>query len=384
MDIRKLQRVIVDGLEDVKAQNIVVFNTEHLSPLFERVIVASGTSNRQTKSLAASVRDAVKAAGDPPPRTEGEDNGEWIIVDCGAAVVHVMQPAIRDYYHLEELWGDKPVQDEDRLGRAAPGEGGGAPGRARRRWREARGARHGSPRRRGRAAGIGTGQAAGSDPASAGVGAQRRRSAATARRAGAGQAGGDPHHRRQEHGREGGPQRTSTGGEEGGGQALSLRGSRRRTVKLVLVAVGQRPPAWAQTAFDDYAKRFPPELKFELKAVKAEPRDSRTPEQLMAAEARRIEAALPRGVRRIALDERGQRVTTAQLAERLLAWQRDGRDAALLIGGPDGLDPALKASCDESLRLSDLTLAACLRPRARRRGALPRLVGDRRPSVSPR
>ena len=124
----------------------------------------------------------------------------------------------------------------------------------------------------------------------------------------------------------------------------------------MLVAVGHRPPAWAQAAFDDSAKRFPPELKFELKAVKAEPRDSRTAEQLMAAEARRIEAALPRGVRRIALDERGQRVTTAQLAERLLAWQRDGRDAALLVGGPDGLDPGLKASCDESLRLSDLTL----------------------------
>jgi len=125
MDIRKLQRVIVDGLEDVKAQNIVVFNTEHLSPLFERVIVASGTSNRQTKSLAASVRDAVKAAGDPPPRTEGEANGEWIIVDCGAAVVHVMQPAIRDYYHLEELWGEKPVKMKiastaPRLVKAAP------------------------------------------------------------------------------------------------------------------------------------------------------------------------------------------------------------------------------------------------------------------------
>jgi ribosome-associated protein len=110
MDIRKLQRVIVDGLEDVKAQNIQVFNTEHLSPLFERVIVASGTSNRQTRSLAASVRDAVKSAGEPSPRTEGEDNGEWIIVDCGAAVVHVMQPAIREYYHLEELWGEKPVR----------------------------------------------------------------------------------------------------------------------------------------------------------------------------------------------------------------------------------------------------------------------------------
>ena len=110
MDIRKLQRAIVDGLEDVKAQNIVVFNTEHLSPLFERVIIASGTSNRQTKALASSVRDAVKSRGLQVLRTEGEDNGEWIIVDCGAAVVHVMQPAIRDYYHLEEIWGEKPVK----------------------------------------------------------------------------------------------------------------------------------------------------------------------------------------------------------------------------------------------------------------------------------
>src|SRR5215210_1619511 len=110
MDIRKLQRAIVDGLEDVKAHNIVVFNTEHLSPLFERVIIASGTSNRQTKSLAASVRDAVKAVGLPTPRVEGEANGEWIIVDCGPAVVHVMQPTFRDYYHLEELWGGKPVK----------------------------------------------------------------------------------------------------------------------------------------------------------------------------------------------------------------------------------------------------------------------------------
>ena len=110
MDIRKLQRAIVDGLEDTKAQNIRVFNTEHLSPLFERVIVASGTSNRQTKALAASVRDAVKSRGMQVLRTEGEANGEWIIVDCGAAVAHIMQPGIRDYYHLEEIWGDKPVK----------------------------------------------------------------------------------------------------------------------------------------------------------------------------------------------------------------------------------------------------------------------------------
>jgi ribosome-associated protein len=110
MDIRKLQRVIVDGLEDVKAHDIRVFNTEHLSPLFERVIVASGNSNRQTKALASSVRDAVKSRGLAVPRTEGEDNGEWIIVDCGAAVVHVMQPAIRQYYNLEEIWGEKSVK----------------------------------------------------------------------------------------------------------------------------------------------------------------------------------------------------------------------------------------------------------------------------------
>jgi ribosome-associated protein len=110
MDIRKLQRAIVDGLEDVKAQNIAVFNTGHLSPLFERVIIASGTSNRQTKALASSVREAVKSRGMDVLRTEGEDNGEWIIVDCGAAVAHIMQPAIRDYYHLEEIWGGKGVR----------------------------------------------------------------------------------------------------------------------------------------------------------------------------------------------------------------------------------------------------------------------------------
>jgi ribosome-associated protein len=117
-DITKLQRAIVDGLEDVKAQDIQVFDTEHLSSLFERVIVASGTSNRQTKGLAASVRDAVREAGFAKPRIEGEDNGEWIIVDCGQAVVHIMQPTFRTYYNLEELWGEKPVRLK--LGAAKP------------------------------------------------------------------------------------------------------------------------------------------------------------------------------------------------------------------------------------------------------------------------
>lgn len=127
-------------------------------------------------------------------------------------------------------------------------------------------------------------------------------------------------------------------------------------MRLVLVAVGTRQPEWAETAYAEYAKRFPPEMRLELKVVKAEPRGTKSAGQLMAAEAVRIEAAVPRGARRISLDERGTRVTSAELAARLRAWQGDRRDAALLIGGPDGLDAALKSSCDESLRLSDLTL----------------------------
>ena len=131
-------------------------------------------------------------------------------------------------------------------------------------------------------------------------------------------------------------------------------------MRLTLVVIGQRPPAWADTAYADYAKRFPPEFKLDLQALKAEPRSSGKPAAaLMAAEAARIEAALlklPRAPRRVVLDEHGERRSTAQLAERLRFWRGDGHDLAFLIGGPDGLDPALKASADETLRLSDLTL----------------------------
>jgi len=127
-------------------------------------------------------------------------------------------------------------------------------------------------------------------------------------------------------------------------------------LKLLLLAIGQRQPAWADTAYADFAKRFPPECRLELKALKAEPRDGKSPEQLMAAEAARIEAACPKGVRRVVLDERGVRLTTVQLAERLRFWMGDGRDVAFIVGGPDGLDAQLKATADETLRLSDLTL----------------------------
>ena len=127
-------------------------------------------------------------------------------------------------------------------------------------------------------------------------------------------------------------------------------------MKLLVLAIGQRQPAWADAAWADFAKRFPPEMRLELKALKAEPRSARTPAQCMAAEAQRLEAALPKGARRVMLDERGQSTTTQQLAERLRAWRAEGRDVAFFIGGPDGLDAALKAGADETLRLSDLTL----------------------------
>ncbi len=110
MDIKKLQSLVVDALEDVKAQDIVVFDTVHLTSLFDRIAVASGTSNRQTKALAASVRDKVKEAGGDVVGVEGEDTGEWVLVDLGDMIVHIMQPAIRQYYRLEEIWGDKPVK----------------------------------------------------------------------------------------------------------------------------------------------------------------------------------------------------------------------------------------------------------------------------------
>jgi len=110
MDIQTFQRAVVDALEDVKAQNIKVFNTSHLTSLFDRVVIASATSNRQTRALAANVADKARSLGMAVISTEGEDTGEWVLVDLGDIVVHIMQPAIRAYYNLEEVWGDKPVR----------------------------------------------------------------------------------------------------------------------------------------------------------------------------------------------------------------------------------------------------------------------------------
>ena len=127
-------------------------------------------------------------------------------------------------------------------------------------------------------------------------------------------------------------------------------------MRLLIVAVGQRVPDWAQTAWDDYAKRFPHELKVELKAVKTEPRGSKTLETLLTAERVRIEAAIPKGTRIVALDERGTNLTTVALADKLTSWQLSGDDVALVIGGPDGIDPTFRQAAHERIRLSDMTL----------------------------
>jgi 23S rRNA (pseudouridine1915-N3)-methyltransferase len=127
-------------------------------------------------------------------------------------------------------------------------------------------------------------------------------------------------------------------------------------MRLLVVAVGQRVPDWAQAAWDDYAKRFPPEMRLELKAVKTEPRASKTLPTLLAAERERIEAAIPKGARVVALDERGTTLTTLALATRVKDWQLENDCLALVIGGPDGLDPAFRQAAHERIRLSDLTL----------------------------
>jgi 23S rRNA (pseudouridine1915-N3)-methyltransferase len=127
-------------------------------------------------------------------------------------------------------------------------------------------------------------------------------------------------------------------------------------MRLLVVAVGQRVPDWAQAAWDDYAKRFPPELRLELKAVKTEPRASKTLESLLAAERDRIAAAIPKGARVVALDERGTALTTMALAAKLKAWPLENDTVALVIGGPDGLEPAFRQAAHERIRLSDLTL----------------------------
>ncbi len=110
MNIQKLQRLVINALEDVKAQDIRVFNTSHLTSLFDRVVIASGTSNRQTRALASSVVNAARAHKIPIIALEGEESGEWVLVDIGDIVIHCMQPAIRQYYNLEAVWGDKPVR----------------------------------------------------------------------------------------------------------------------------------------------------------------------------------------------------------------------------------------------------------------------------------
>jgi ribosome-associated protein len=110
MDLRKKQRAVIDALEDIKGRDIVVYNTAAMPSMFERVIIASGDSTRQVKALADNVQEKLSALGERIYGVEGEANGEWILVDLGDVVVHVMHPAVRSFYNLEEVWGGKPVR----------------------------------------------------------------------------------------------------------------------------------------------------------------------------------------------------------------------------------------------------------------------------------
>lgn len=178
MDLRKLQRVIVDALDDIKAQDIQVFNTIGQTELFDRVIIATASSNRQTRSLAAHVRDKVKAAGGHVVSVEGEESGEWVLVDLGDAVVHIMQPAIRAYYRLEELWGAKPVSLK-----TGPEKKPAAPAAGRKRAASSPAPRAGAARRAAPASAASAGSAgsaAPAAPASASPRSPRARTAAAA------------------------------------------------------------------------------------------------------------------------------------------------------------------------------------------------------------
>ena len=263
MDIRKLQRIIVDALVEIKGKDIVVFNTEKLTDQFSRAVFASGTSNRHTVALAENVKEKVKAAGGSVIGFEGKESGEWVLVDCGDAIVHVMQPQIREYYNLEEVWGAKRVNMKIDPEYALP-------------VRKTEKALRGIP------------------------------------------------------------------------------------VKITIVAVDLRSPAWASTAVEDYLTRFPRDWKVELKTVKEEPRHGQSKSDLMAAEADRIRKAIPKGSLLVTLDERGKDLTTVEFAKKLSAWQDSGESVAFVIGGTDGIDPALKQESRMMIRLSSMTLPHAL------------------------
>jgi ribosome-associated protein len=127
MDLKKLQQIVVSALEDIKGRDIEVLNTTKLTSLFDRIVIASGDSNRQVRSLARNVHDKVAEAGGEVLSMEGEDNGEWVLVDLGEIVVHVMQPAIRAHYNLEELWSARPTARSRKAAADAVGSEGGTP-----------------------------------------------------------------------------------------------------------------------------------------------------------------------------------------------------------------------------------------------------------------
>ena len=310
-----------------------------------------GHSNRQTKALAASVRDAVRDAGFHKPRIEGEDNGEWIIVDCGAAVAHIMQPAIRQYYHLEEIWGDKPVRMK--LGASGPKPLVKAENAAR---EHDRGVVPASRGRTGEEEWRKNAPPPGTRPRRVPRSARAPRARRRRRRR--------PARTRRRHARR--PRHASRAHEAagGGGRPAPARLGRGRLGRL-REALPARDAARAAGAQDRAAR-------------------GRSVAQCLAAERCASTRLARKGARRVLLDEHGTRRSTAALAERLNVWRGDGRDVALVIGGPDGLDPAQQQAARRDAAPVRPDAAACDRARAAGRSAVPRLVAHHRPPVPPR
>ena len=282
MRLNKIQKTAVTALEDIKARDITVLDVRKLTSLCDTMIIASAESNRQVKALANHVRDELKEGGATIVGVEGEETGEWVLVDAGDIVVHIMQPAVRAYYNLEELW---------------------------------------TPAAKRRA------KADRAQPASEALAVARTQ-----------------------------PDRPAIAGP----------------MKLRVVALGHRMPAWVTAGWDDYARRMPREFALELVELKPEPRDRGKPvPQLLAAEARADRAPRARArwsSRSTSAASRGRR---AQLADSLARWRDDARDVAFVIGSADGLAEAVKRDAAAVVALSALTLPHGARPRHRRRAALP-------------
>jgi ribosome silencing factor RsfS/YbeB/iojap len=386
-----------------QGQEIRIYDTTHLTSLFDRVAIASGTSNRQTKALAASVRDKVKAKGGNVVSVEGEDTGEWVLVDLGDMIVHIMQPAIRTYYRLEEIWGDKEVKlgAAKRTGTSAAAKRAAAeaPAPKTRRTRAQAEAVEASqaldddedapkkPARKPRATTTSTtGTRAAARPAPPVPPAPRPRRPRPPPPV-APQPAARPDHQGRHH-----PQgrcaqdpdrqdRARGARQERDRQEAGRQAHQQGLMQLVIAAVGHKMPAWIETGFQEYAKRMPPECGSSSRKSNPSNVPAAAPKPMAQGASDRSGAAQGR-----ARDRARRTRARLDLGAAVAAagpWQQDGRDVAFLIGGADG---SIRLQGRRRYAHPHLQHDPAARHGARDAGraAVPRLVDHAEPSVSPR